>query len=223
MSVWKNLFTAVRGHVNDTAEAIQDTQLMTILDQQIREAQGALSDARDQRAKMVANRRLKEKSIEDLDKEIDRLMDGARKAKAQDKLDLAREAAERVVKLRQQRDSEQALLDQYKQSDEQMMGSIRQSEAKIENLRRQVESAKANEALIAAQRAASTTAVASDSKLSSAVDSLKRLEKRQAEQVALMEAADEMADEHSGADLDRRLSSLDAPSNSDVDSILKDL
>lgn len=223
MSVWRNLFTAVRGHMNNAAEAVEDAQLMTILDQQIREAQTALGEARDQRAKMVANRRMKEKSLSELDAEIERLIDGARKAKAQDNLDLAREAAERVVKLRQQREADQTLFDQYKTGDERMLASIRQSEAKIENLRRQVESAKANEALIAAQRAASTTAVSSNSKLASAVDSLSRLEQRQAEQVAMMEAADELHDEQSGADLDRRLARLDSPAGSDVDAILKDL
>ena len=95
--------------------------------------------------------------------------------------------------------------------------------SKIENLKRQVESAKANEALIAAQQAASTSSSASNSKLSGAIDSLERLEKRQAAQAAALEAADELAAEESGADLDARLAKLTGNGEKSVDDLLANL
>jgi phage shock protein A len=104
-----------------------------------------------------------------------------------------------------------------------MEASIRQSASKIENLNRQVESAKANEALIAAQQAASTSSSTSNSKLSGAIDSLERLEKRQAAQAAALEAADELAAEESGADLDARLSKLTGNGANSVDDLLANL
>lgn len=223
MSVWKNLFTAVKGHANEAAEAIEDTQLMTILDQQIREANEAIGKARDERARMAGNRRLKEKSIAQIDGEIERLTNGARAAKEKGELDLAREAVERIIKLQEQRESDQKLLDQYKQNEGRMEGSIKQSAAKIENLKRQVESAKANEALLAAQRAASTSSVASNSKMAGAIDSLDRLEKRQAAQAAALEAADELAEQDSGADLDARLARLTGSGGKSADDLLASL
>jgi phage shock protein A len=203
MSVWKNLFTAVRGHVNEAAEAVEDSQILTILDQQIREANTAIGTARDERARMAGNRRLKEKSVTEIDGEIERLTNGAKAAK--------------------ERDADQKMFDQYKMSEEKMEASIRQSAAKIESLKRQVESAKANEALLAAQRASSTSSATSNSKLAGAVDSLDRLEKRQAAQSAALEAADELAEQESGADLDARLARLTGGGGKSVDDMLAGL
>ena len=223
MGVWKNLFTAIKGHANEAAEAVEDSQLMTILDQQIREANEAIGKARDERARMAGNRRLKETSVTEIDGEIEHLTNGARAAKEKGELDLAREAVERILKLREQRESDQKLLDQYKQNEGRMEASIKQSAAKIETLKRQVESAKASEALLAAQRAASTSSVVSNSKLAGAVDSLDRLEKRQAAQAAALEAADELAEQDSGADLDARLARLTGSGGKSADDLLASL
>ena len=223
MSVWKNLFTAVKGHVNEAAEAAEDSQILTILDQQIREANTALGKARDERARMAGNRRLKEKSIVEINGEIERLTSGAKSAKEGGDMDLAREAIERIIKLQEQQGADQKLLDQYKVSEEKMEASIRQSAAKIESLKRQVESAKANEALLAAQRASSMSSASSNSKLAGAVDSLDRLEKRQAAQSAALEAADELAEQESGADLDARLARLTGGGGKSVDDMLAGL
>jgi phage shock protein A len=223
MSVWKNLFTAVKGHVNEAAEAAEDSQILTILDQQIREANTALGKARDERARMAGNRRLKEKSIVEINGEIERLTSGAKSAKEGGDMDLAREAIERIIKLQGQQGADQKLFDQYKVSEEKMEASIRQSAAKIESLKRQVESAKANEALLAAQRASSMSSAASNSKLAGAVDSLDRLEKRQAAQSAALEAADELAEQESGADLDARLARLSGGGGKSAEDMLASL
>ncbi|MGL5553451.1 MAG: PspA/IM30 family protein, partial [Plesiomonas shigelloides] len=42
MSIWKKLFTAVKGGVNEAAETIADSQALRILDQEIREAKEEL-------------------------------------------------------------------------------------------------------------------------------------------------------------------------------------
>lgn len=223
MSVWKNLFMAVKGHVNNTAEAVEDGQLIHILDQQIREAKSALGVARDERAKMVAKRNIKQKVVDEISEEIGRLKAGAKQAKEADDLELAREAIERVLKLQDQVRADKNLRDQYKISADQMQATLKQTEVKIENLQRQVEGAKANEALIAAQVAASTTSKASNSKLSGAVDSLKRLELRQAEQAAMLEAANEVADDASGDQLEAKLAKLSGPSSRNIDDMLSDL
>ena len=52
----------------------------------------------------------KENSIAELDTEIERLTDGAKNAKASGDMDLAREAVQRIVKLNEQRDADQKLI-----------------------------------------------------------------------------------------------------------------
>ncbi|MEO9528026.1 PspA/IM30 family protein [Roseibium sp.] len=223
MTVWGKLITAFKGHANDAAEAVQDANLMTILEQEVREAKQAIAAAKDEKARMAANRKLKEKSVGELMGEIERRTDAARNAKAQGDEPLAVEIIESILKLRDKTEADQALFDQYKSTEERMDASIRQSVNKIETLQRKIESAKANEALIKAQKAASTNTTASDGRLASAVDSLARLEQRQAEQQAMLEAADEDARQESGADLEAKIKALENPGRNDVQALLAKL
>ena len=54
MSVWGKLFTAMRGGVNEAAETVADSQAMRILDQELRDADNALRQARSDLAGMMA-------------------------------------------------------------------------------------------------------------------------------------------------------------------------
>ncbi|WP_299476129.1 PspA/IM30 family protein [uncultured Roseibium sp.] len=223
MSVWGKLITAFKGHANKAGEAVQDANLMTILEQEVREARKAIAAAKDEKARMSANRKLKEKSIAEVMGEIERRTEAARTAKQQGDEPLAIEIIKSVLKLRDKVEADQQLFDQYQATEERMNSTIRQSENKIETLQRKMESAKANEALIKAQKAASTNTSASDGKLASAVDSLARLEQRQAEQQAMLEAADEEARLESGADLEAKIKALENPGRSDVAALLEKL
>ncbi|MET1413316.1 PspA/IM30 family protein [Roseibium sp. HPY-6] len=223
MSVWGKLITAFKGHANRAGEAVQDANLMTILEQEVREARKAIAAAKDEKARMSANRKLKEKSIAEVMGEVERRTEAARTAKEQGDEPLAIEIIKSVLKLRDKVEADQQLFDQYKATEERMDSTIRQSENKIETLQRKMESAKANEALIKAQKAASTNTTASDGKLASAVDSLARLEQRQAEQQAMLEAADEEARLESGADLEAKIRALESPERNDVAALLAKL
>ncbi len=223
MTVWTKLITAFKGHAHNAAEAVQDANLLTILEQEIRDAKKAIAGAKDEKARMAANRKLKEKSVAELMSEIERRTAAASKAKAQGDEPLAIEIVQSILKLRDKVEADQALFDQYKATEERMDSTIRQSENKIETLQRKLDSAKANEALIKAQKAASTNTTASDGKLASAVDSLARLEQRQAEQQAMLEAADEEARLESGADLEAKIKALENPGRDDVQALLAKL
>ncbi|MGL4978180.1 MAG: PspA/IM30 family protein, partial [Plesiomonas sp.] len=60
MSIWKKLFTAVKGGVNETAESIADSQALRILDQEIREAKDELRQSDNALITIVAKRKLAE-------------------------------------------------------------------------------------------------------------------------------------------------------------------
>ncbi|KZL26486.1 PspA/IM30 family protein [Pseudovibrio sp. WM33] len=223
MSIWGKLFSAVKGHANNAAESIQDSNLMVILEQEIREAKDAIAQAKDERSRMTANRVLKERSVAELESEVQRRTDAARTAKSTGDEALAVEIIESILKLKEKSISEQDLADQYKSTEGKMDASIRQSQDRIENLNRKIESAKATEALIKAQKASSTSTVASNGKLASAVDSLDRLEQRQAHQQAMLEAAEQEARVDSGADLEEKIKRLERPGQGDVQKLLEAL
>ena len=223
MSVWNKLLTAVKGHANNAAEALEDANLMTILDQEMREANDAISKAKDEKAKIAGNRHMKEKKVRELEEEIERRLSSAKKAKEQQNVGLATEIVESVVKLQAQLKSERELFEQYSTVEKRMDASIQQSKSKVETLKRKIEGAKANEAMINAQKAASSNSGASNSRLASAVDSLERLETRQAQTQAMMDAADDADYLESGADLDAKIAALEDPKAHDVNSILDNL
>jgi phage shock protein A len=223
MSVWKKLVTAFKGHANDAAETLQDVNLMKILDQEMREAKAAIAKARDEKSRMAANRMIKEKSVAELMGEVERRTGAASTAKAQGDEALAIEIIQSVLKLRDKVEADQALFDQYKQTEEGMDVAIKQSNSRIETLQRKIEAAKANEALIAAQKASSMNASASNGRLASAVESLERLEARQVHQQAMLQAAEEETRLVSGEDLEDKIRALENPSRNDVQAILAKL
>ena len=63
MSVWGKLFTAVRGGINESAQAAADSQAMRVIDQEIRDAENALRKARSDLAGIMASAKRVEKRV----------------------------------------------------------------------------------------------------------------------------------------------------------------
>lgn len=223
MSVWRKLVTAIKGSANEAAEAVVDANLMKILDQEMREAKEAIGKARDEKARMTANKIMKEKSVAEMMTEIERRTEAARTAKQQGDEALAVEIIESVLKLRDKVETDQALADQYKKTEEGMDNALKQSQSRVETLQRKIETAKANEALLEAQKATSVNASSSNARLSNAMSSLERLEQRQAHQQAMLSAAEEEAQQISGEALEDRIKALENPAKNDVQAILAKL
>ncbi len=223
MSIWRKLVTAVKGGANEAAEAVVDANLMRILDQEMREAKDAISKARDEKSRMVANRMTKEKSVSELMAEIERRTNAARTAKQQGDEPLAMEIIESVLKLRDKAETEQSLADQYRQTEEGMDAALKQSQSRIETLQRKIDAAKANEALITAQKASAVGTSASTDRMSNAMASLERLEERQAHQQAMLAAADEEVKLVSGEALEDKIKTLENPARNDVQALLAKL
>ncbi|MGH0003704.1 PspA/IM30 family protein [Pseudovibrio ascidiaceicola] len=223
MSIWGKLFSAVKGRVNNVAESIQDANLIPILEQEIREAEEAIGKAKAEKARMAGKRVLKDRSVAELESELQRRTEAARKAKEGGDEALAVELIENILKMKEKANSEQTLASQYLATEQKMDASISQSQTRIENLKRKIESAKATDALILAQKASSTSTVASNGKLASAIDSLDRFEQRQAEQQAMLEAAEQEVLVDSGADLEAKIRKLESPGQGDVQKLLEAL
>lgn len=223
MSVWRKLVTAIKGSANEAAEAVIDANLLKILDQEMREATDAIGKARDEKARMTANKIMKEKSIAEMMTEIERRTKAARTAKQQGDEALAVEIIESVLKLRDKVQADQALADQYQKTEEGMDNALKRSQSRVETLQRKIEAAKANEALLEAQKATSVNASSSNARLSNAMASLERLEQRQAYQQAALSAAEEEAQQISGEALEDRIKALENPAKNDVQAILAKL
>lgn len=205
MGLFNKIWTGIRGHASEAGQTVVDANALTILDQEIRDADQALGKARDQLSMIAAKRSLAEKEVRELEAERTKYLDAAKKALDQGNDELARRAAERVATIDQELAAKNQLVQDYTGSETDMRGSVSAIEGKIKGLKRQVETVKANDAVLKAQAAVASSHSGMSSKLGDASESLKRIKERQAMQKARMAEANKLEEASTGADLDAAL------------------
>ena len=221
MSLLRKIVTALRGGASEVGEAIVDSQALRILDQEIRDADNNLIDARNQLVKIMAKHKTAQLRITEFDKTIGDWEQKAIAALDKGEEGLAHECAARIADLTNQRDSEQALADQFGASVTTLTATVSKTEAQIKGLKQQVDLVKARESVQRAQVSAASATGGANGSLETAVGSLDRIKKRQIERAAELEAAAELAGKADGSDLEARLKSAGiGASNSGADDVL---
>lgn len=205
MGLWGKLLTAIRGGATEAGEAIVDSQALRILDQEIRDADTAVGEARRELTKVIAQHKMSVDRVAEFDKKIADLESKAMAALAANREDLAAEVAKAIADLTNDRETEAKMAANFSASVEKMKKDVAKAEAHIKSLRQQVDTAKARESVQRAQVSASVASGGASGKLATAVDTLNRLQQRQELRSKELEAQEEMAEAASGSDLDRKL------------------
>lgn len=204
-SVWKKLFTALRGGVNDAAESVVDKNALRILDQEIRDASVDQEKAKEALTGILAKQNLQENSIKELNATIETLTGKALKAQEMGNQELALEIATVIGQKTQERDTEKALLDKYKGFAEQQRKTVLTTEGRIKTARQQAEVAKARSAIQEAQMNVQASVGNTSGGLNNAMDSLARLNKRQDETDAKFAAREALDNEVNGTSLEQKM------------------
>lgn len=204
-SIWSKLFTALRGGASEVGEAIADQQALRILDQEIRDADNALANAKRELVTIMAKHKLSAERVSQFNAKIKDLESKAMAAIQANREDLALEVAEAISTLTNEHDAEQKQAAEFGAYAEKMRKDITKAEARIKSLRQQVDMAKARESVQKAQVSASIASGGANGKLETAVGTLNRLQARQEQRAAELEAHDELADASTGNDLERKL------------------
>ena len=203
--VWKRLFTAMKGGINESAEAVADSQAIRILEQQLREAREELTKSNHALTQIMAKRKLADQKAKSLQDSISQYESHARKASEKGEQTLALECATKVVELRRQVEQEQQTYNQYLVSEQKLKDNIQRAQSSLNAVQQKLDTVKANDAVQKAQIAVSSHHLGANSKMKSAVDSLDRINRMQAQRQAEIEAAEELAATESGSDLEQRL------------------
>jgi phage shock protein A len=211
---FRKLWTALCGASNEAAEAVVDTQAIRILDQEIREAKTAITESGHGLTKIAAKRKLSENKVTSLDTEIAKYTNAARQHAETDR-ELALECAQKVADLNSEKSSESSILASFTKSEETLKRNIKSAKSNLRRLEQQVDQVKATESVQKAQVAASTTYTGGNAKMKTAMDSLDRIQAKQLERSAELEAAEEIANDESGASLESRLANAGSPSSSE--------
>ena len=205
MSAFGKLWTALKGGANEAAEKAADGQAFRILDQELREADASLKQARSDLAGLMASSKRIEKRLDILYNKEEADIANAKAAMQADREDLARQLAQRVSDARAEIARDEKDLGQMRDSERRMLQTVRETESRIQAMKREVESVKATDSLQKAQSAIASSHSGVNSKLGSAMGSLERIRDRQETTAARLEAGEELQALESGADLDRQL------------------
>lgn len=204
MSVWRKLVTAVKGGATEAAQNVVDSQAIRILEQEIREAKEELRKSDHARTQILAKCKLAQQKVDSLKASISQYEEHARKAIDTDR-QLALDCAQKVSDLTAELEGEQAYLDQFTQSEKQLAGNISQAKGNLKRLEQQVDMVKATESVQKAQVAVSSRHMGANSKMKTATESLSRIQEKQKLKNAELEAAEELANDESSDDLEKRL------------------
>jgi phage shock protein A len=201
----KKLWTALRGAANEGMEAVADSQSLRILDQELRDAKQELRACDENLTKIMAKRKMTEAKVKSMQQEVETYTNHAIAASEKGDESLAIECAERVAELENSLATEQQILDGFSKSESTLKANIAKAKNNVRRMEQQIDQVKATESVQKAQVAVSSRHMGANSKVKTALDSLERIKEKQAQRNAELEAAEELANEESGSDLDAKL------------------
>ena len=205
MSIFKKIWTAVRGGANETGEAIVDSQALRILDQEIRDAARELDKAKASLTTVMAQKMAVERKVNELKNSVEEHEGYAIKALDGGQESLALEIAEKIASLSNDLQPQEAVLESHTGSVNQLKKAIKQTTSRLDAMKREVAIIKSTESVQKAQAALKSRMAGSSSSMTSATESIKRIKQRQQERNDRMNAALELEKEQSGGDLSAKM------------------
>lgn len=224
MSILKNLFSAIKGNINTAGEAIVDSQAMTILDQEIREAKDGIAKA------TVSIRNLKAQAIKfdkqslELAEDIKEYTAKAKGALDQGNEDLARKVAVKIAELTDEKTSADSQAQDLTEQTDRLYKIVKEREASIEKNKIELEKLKTYEQVQKTQVAVAAAMPSNDSGAKRVQRAMDRVKSRQQDVENKMDADKWLADLEGDADLDKALTDAGlSSSGTSADDILSKL
>jgi phage shock protein A len=205
MSIFKKLFTAVRGGATEAGEAIVDSQAIRILEQELRDSKKALADAKTGLTSIMAEKMGVERKVKDLKGKIKEHEGYAIQAMDKGDQSLALDLANKIAEFEHELTMQQGILGGYESKVTNLKKMIRQTERNIQAMDREVSVVKTTAKVQKANEMASAKFSGSNSALRSATGSLERIKARQQKHEDQATAALDLESEGSGDDLQARL------------------
>lgn len=203
MGILKSLFTLGKSFVAQAEEAIDEAQGVRMLEQHIRDAKAELDKAGKSRVDLLARVKLSHDKLNDLRERKASLETRALAAMSKNvDAALLNEVAEEIARLENAILAEEQVLTNLEASRDAVEKAVTATGQRIAQFEQQLEVVKATEAMQRAQQAVTTSTVGAASNVSTAAESLKRLQTRQAERQARLDAAAQLEKVADGRDLD---------------------
>lgn len=206
MGILKNLFTLGKSLLNQADEAIEEAQGVRMLEQHIRDAKAELDKAGKSRVDLLARVKLSNDKLSELRERKEYLESRAIEGMSKN-IDAAllNEVAEEIARLENTITREAQVLESLETSRNNIEKAVAITSQRINQFEQQLEVVKATEAMQRAQQAVTTSTVGATSNVTTAAESLKRLQTRQAERQARLDAAAQLEKVADGRELEEKL------------------
>lgn len=201
MGILKSLFTLGKSFISQAEESIEENQGVRMLEQHIRDAKAELDKAGKSRVDLLARVKLSNDKLKDLRERKATLEALSKNVNPS----LINEVAEEIARLENLITAEEQVLSNLEVSRDGVEKAVTATAQRIAQFEQQMEVVKATEAMQRAQQAVTTSTVGASSSVSTAAESLKRLQARQAERQARLDAAAQLEKVADGRDLDEKL------------------
>ncbi|MBL8264251.1 MAG: PspA/IM30 family protein [Xanthomonadaceae bacterium] len=204
-ALWRRLVAAVRGGVDGLGDVIADSQALRILDEEIRDNDAELRRVRTTLAETMARCKVAQERLASANARLEEYEGYALKALKSGEDALARDVAGHIALLEIERDGHAAQVREFTDGIAQLRKVAANFEANIGRLKQQVDTVRATETVQRAQVAMAQRRRDSDGRVRTALDSLERIKRRQAERGVTLDALKVEAGDELDASLEARL------------------
>jgi phage shock protein A len=192
MSLIKKFFTLGKATVTDAGEAVIDANAIKILRQEIRDAETSIRDSENSLTKIMADKKIAEGELNGIQVEFDKWMANARQSLEKGDEALAGECASKAAESQDLLAAKKAEVEAHANNVTMLENSLRESRAQVKALNSRIKQIEATEKVQKAQSQLSKHSDGAKGKVSTALDSLDRIEAKQKHRQAQLEATKEL-------------------------------
>jgi phage shock protein A len=200
----KTFATLIRGVSAEAEQAIFDANAVRILEQQLRDAAAALEASKRELACAMAHQTSEKKAVEALARRIAELTPWVEQALEQNRSALAMEAASAIAAAEDESRARVAAVERFDTDILRLRRLVEEGRLRLLELRRGMETARAEEALRRAGANGRRAALQGVGALREAEETLARIRSRHGEDEAMSAALDELDKAFSGRSLDEK-------------------
>ena len=175
MSMWAKLVAALRSGLSGDEEGVRDTQVLELLDREVREATEELKKSKADLAALMARQKVAQEKCTHYQASIDEYEGYAAEALDKGEEALALEVAQKVADLEQHLRHEREIESGLGGSVKQMQTAVKMAEQNIRRLRQQIDTVKAAENVLRAQMSVGERLGQTSANYNTAMDSLERI------------------------------------------------
>jgi phage shock protein A len=205
MSIFKKIMTAIRGGATEVGEAIVDANATRIFEQEIRDAENHLTQAKRDLTGVMAQQMAASREVDRVKREIVEHEGYAVQALEKGDETLALAVAEKIAALESELATQQQALESFEGNANRLKELVKKSERQVAEYKRQLSMVKTTESVQKATSAITDNFSSSNSKLLNAKDSLERIKAKQQKFDDRMKAAEVLESENSDNSLEAKL------------------